>query len=374
MQLSEETAKRNRAITFAGLKGIGGNAVLVTLKIIIGLSANSIAIILDAVNNLTDILSSVLTIIGTKLAGKRADKEHPFGHGRIEYITTMVIAFIILSAGILALKESVERILHPSLSTFLVRDLIIIIFAIAVKITMGLYFRRQGTQWRSSALSAAGIDSLYDAILTFVTLISSLLVYCFSVDIQGYVGAAIGLMIIRAGAGIVHDMYNHLLGVRTDPTLIRRIKERIASYPQVGGVYDLVLNSYGPEETIGSVHISVPDTLTAAEIHPLGKHIDIDIYNEFGIVLTTGIYAENTNDSKALEIKSELDKILSLYPHVVQVHAFYVQEEEKTIYYDIIFDFDEPDPVGTLKSIKADLAERIPDYQQCAILDTNFSN
>lgn len=115
MQLSEETAKRNRAITFAGLKGIGGNAVLVTLKIIIGLSANSIAIILDAVNNLTDILSSVLTIIGTKLAGKRADKEHPFGHGRIEYITTMVIAFIILSAGVLALKESVERILHPSL-------------------------------------------------------------------------------------------------------------------------------------------------------------------------------------------------------------------------------------------------------------------
>ena len=104
MQLSEETAKRNRAITFAGLKGIGGNAVLVTLKIIIGLSANSIAIILDAVNNLTDILSSVLTIIGTKLAGKRADKEHPFGHGRIEYITTMVIAFIILSAGVLALK------------------------------------------------------------------------------------------------------------------------------------------------------------------------------------------------------------------------------------------------------------------------------
>ena len=343
MQLSEETAKRNRAITFAGLKGIGGNAVLVTLKIIIGLSANSIAIILDAVNNLTDILSSVLTIIGTKLAGKRADKEHPFGHGRIEYITTMVIAFII-------------------------------IFAIAVKITMGLYFRRQGTQWRSSALSAAGIDSLYDAILTFVTLISSLLVYCFSIDIQGYVGAAIGLMIIRAGAGIVHDMYNHLLGVRTDPTLVRRIKERIASYPQVGGVYDLVLNSYGPEETIGSVHISVPDTLTAAEIHPLGKHIDIDIYNEFGIVLTTGIYAENTNDSKALEIKSELDKILSLYPHVVQVHAFYVQEEEKTIYYDIIFDFDEPDPVGTLRSIKADLAERVPDYQQCAILDTNFSN
>ena len=140
----------------------------------------------------------------------------------------MVIAFIILSAGVLALKESVERILHPSLSTFLVRDLIIIIFAIAVKITMGLYFRRQGTQWRSSALSAAGIDSLYDAILTFVTLISSLLVYCFSIDIQGYVGAAIGLMIIRAGAGIVHDMYNHLLGVRTDPTLVRRIKERIA--------------------------------------------------------------------------------------------------------------------------------------------------
>lgn len=144
MQLNEEAAMRNKGITVASLKGIGSNMLLVIFKVIIGLSSHSIAIILDAVNNLTDILSSVLTVAGTRLAGKRADKEHPFGHGRIEYITTMAIAFIILSAGLISLKESVEHILHPVTSTFALTDLLIISAAIIVKIFMGFYFRKEG--------------------------------------------------------------------------------------------------------------------------------------------------------------------------------------------------------------------------------------
>ncbi|WP_441561579.1 cation diffusion facilitator family transporter [Colibacter massiliensis] len=374
MQLNEEAAMRNKGITVASLKGIGSNMLLVIFKVIIGLSSHSIAIILDAVNNLTDILSSVLTVAGTRLAGKRADKEHPFGHGRIEYITTMAIAFIILSAGLISLKESAEHILHPVTSTFALTDLLIISAAIIVKIFMGFYFRKEGKRWQSDALSASAVDALYDAFLTGATLVSSLLVYFFRFDIQGYVGAVIGICIIRAAIGIVHDMYNHLIGIRADDTLIRKLKETIASYPHVGGVYDLILNSYGPGETIGSVHISLPDTLTIADVHPLNKRIASDIYDKFGIVMTIGVYAENQNDLKALQIKKELDDILSLYPHVLQIHAFYVQECEKTIYYDLIFDFDEPDPRGALESIEKELQKRIPEYRQFAVLDTDFSN
>ena len=345
MILQDNGAARNRGITLASIKGIIGNVVLVIFKMIVGLASNSIAIILDAVNNLTDVLSSVLTIVGTKLAAKGADKEHPFGHGRIEYMTTMAIAFIILGAGIGSLKESVEKIIHPEVSTFDVPSLAII-----------------------------AVDALFDAVITFATLVSAGLVFFFNFDIQGYVGAVISVLILKAAYDILREMYNHLLGIRADDNLIRNIKETIAQHPNVGGVYDLVLNSYGPGETIGSVHISVPDTMTMAEVHPLTKGIAVHLYKKFGINMTVGVYAENQPSVEVLEIRKALDQVISLYTHVVQVHAFYVQEEKKVIYYDIIFDFDEEDPHGTLEKIKAEMQKRYPDYTQFAIVDTDFSN
>ena len=342
-------------ITLASIKGIIGNVVLVIFKMIVGLASNSIAIILDAVNNLTDVLSSVLTIVGTKLAAKGADKEHPFGHGRIEYMTTMAIAFIILGAGIGSLKESVEKIIHPEVSTFDIPGLVIIAVAIVVKIVMGRYIKAQGEKYKSDALVASGIDALFDAVITFATLVSAGLVFFFNFDIQGYVGAVISVLILKAAYDILREMYNHLLGVRADDNLIRNIKETIAQHPNVGGVYDLVLNSYGPGETIGSVHISVPDSMTMAEVHPLTKGIAVHLYKKFGINMTVGVYAENKPSVEVLEIRKALDQVISLYTHVVQVHAFYVQEEKKVIYYDIIFDFDEEDPHGTLEKIKAEM-------------------
>ena len=374
MILQDNGAARNRGITLASIKGIIGNVVLVIFKMIVGLASNSIAIILDAVNNLTDVLSSVLTIVGTKLAAKGADKEHPFGHGRIEYMTTMAIAFIILGAGIGSLKESVEKIIHPEVSTFDIPGLVIIAVAIVVKIVMGRYIKAQGEKYKSDALVASGIDALFDAVITFATLVSAGLVFFFNFDIQGYVGAVISVLILKAAYDILREMYNHLLGIRADDNLIRNIKETIAQHPNVGGVYDLVLNSYGPGETIGSVHISVPDTMTMAEVHPLTKGIAVHLYKKFGINMTVGVYAENQPSVEVREIRKALDQVISLYTHVVQVHAFYVQEEKKVIYYDIIFDFDEEDPHGTLEKIKAEMQKRYPDYTQFAIVDTDFSN
>ena len=374
MILQENSAARNRGITLASIKGIIGNVVLVIFKMIVGLASNSIAIILDAVNNLTDVLSSVLTIVGTKLAAKDADKEHPFGHGRIEYMTTMAIAFIILGAGLGSLKESIEKIIHPEVSTFDIPSLAIIAVAIVVKVVMGRYIKAQGEKYKSDALVASGIDALFDAVITFATLVSAALVFFFDFDIQGYVGAVISVLILKAAYDILKEMYNHLLGVRADDNLVREIKETIAQHPNVGGVYDLVLNNYGPGETIGSVHITVPDTMTMADIHPLTKSIAVHLYEKFGIAMTVGVYAENQPSLEVLEVRQALDQVVSLYTHVVQVHAFYVQEEKKVIYYDIIFDFDEEDPQGTLEKIKAEMQKRCPEYTQFAIVDTDFSN
>ncbi|MDY5409694.1 cation diffusion facilitator family transporter [Veillonella caviae] len=374
MILEEHSAERNRGITMTSIKGIIGNVLLVAFKMFVGLASNSIAIILDAVNNLTDVLSSVLTIIGTKLASKSADKEHPFGHGRIEYMTTMAIAFIILGAGIMSLKESVEKIIHPEPSVFDIPGLIIITVAIVVKVVMGRYVKAQGEKYKSDALVASGIDALFDAVITFATLISAGLVYFFDFDIQGYVGAIISLFILKAAFDILREMYNHLIGIRADDNLVREIKETIAQHPQVGGVYDLVLNSYGSGETIGAVHISLPENLTIGEIHPLTKGIAVHMYKKFGIAMTVGVYAENEPNLEVSAIRQALDQVISLYTHVVQIHAFYVRLDKKIIYYDIIFDFDEEDPYGTLEKIKAEMKIRYPDYAQFAIVDTDFSN
>lgn len=374
MILEERSVERHRAITMTSVKGILGNAVLVGFKIFVGFASNSIAIILDAVNNLTDVLSSVLTIIGTKLASKRADKEHPFGHGRTEYMTTMAIAFIILTAGLMSLKESIEKILHPEPSVFDIPGLVIIAAAIIVKVIMGRYTKAQGEKYGSDALVASGVDALFDAVITFATLVSAGLVYFLNIDIQGYVGAIISFFILKTAFEILREMYNKLLGIRADDNLVREIKETIAMHPQVGGVYDLILNSYGPGETVGSVHISVPEHLTAGELHPLLKGIAVHLHNKFGIAMTVGIYAENEISLEVSAIRHALDQVLSLYTNVVQVHAFYVKVKEKVIYYDIIFNFDEEDPYGTLELIKAAMKERYPDYTQFAIVDVDFSN
>lgn len=374
MILDEASENRSRQITIASIKGIIGNVILVIFKMIVGLASNSIAIILDAVNNLTDVLSSVLTIAGTKLAAKGGDKEHPFGHGRIEYLTTMAIAFIILGAGLGSLKESIEKIIHPEVSTFDIPSLVIIAVAIVVKIVMGRYIKSQGEKYKSDALVASGVDALFDAIITFATLVSAGLVFFFNVDIQGYVGAVISLFILKAAYDIIREMYNHLLGVRADDNLIRNIKETIAQHPQVGGVYDLVLNGYGPGETIGSVHVSFPEDLSVGEVHPLTKGIAVHVYKKFGIQMTVGVYAENKPSIEVAEIRRNLEQVVSLYTNVVQIHAFYVQESKKVIYYDIVFDFDEEDPYGTLDKIKGEMKTRYPDYTQFAIVDTDFSN
>ena len=370
---------QNESVRFAygkltSIIGIIANLLLFIVKLTIGFMTNSVSIMSDGFNNLSDLMTCLVTVLGYRIASKPADKEHPFGHGRIEYMTTMAIAFIILGAGIGSLKESIDKILHPEVSTFDIPSLAIIAVAIVVKVVMGRYIKSQGEKYKSDALVASGIDALFDAVITFATLVSAGLVYFFNVDIQGYVGALISLLILKAAYEILRDMYNHLLGVRADDDLIRNIKETIAQHPNVGGVYDLVLNSYGPGEVIGSVHISLPDTMTVGEVHPLTKGIAVHLYKKFGINMTVGVYAENQPSVEVLEIKKALDQVISLYTNVVQLHAFYVREDKKIIYYDIIFNFDEEDPHGTLEKIKAELHNRYPDYTQFAIVDTDFSN
>ena len=344
---------RENSIICTSIIGIVANLLLVTVKLIVGIVADSISIILDAINNLTDALSSILTIIGTKLANKAPDKKHPYGYGRIEYITAAIIAAIVLTAGGTSIYESIHTLINKSNdANYSNISLILISLGIVVKIFIGLYFRYVGKKVSSGALLASGIDALYDSLLSFATLIGAIITRYAGYGIEPYLGILIGLFILKSGLEILMESFSTLLGERADDDLVAQIKATITSHPEVLGAYDLVLNNYGPDRTIGSVHIEVSDDMTAKQIHFLTRSISLEIYKTFHIITSIGIYASNNSDEVSRSIKSDLQAIVESDPLILQTHGFYVDFDTHTVTFDIIFDFKQEHPEEEARSIR----------------------
>ena len=361
---------RDKTIVRTSVIGIGANLALAAAKASAGMVANSIAMVLDAVNNLSDVLSSVITIIGTRLAGRAPDKKHPLGHGRIEYLSTMIIAAIVLYAGITALIESVKKIITPETPAYSWLTLGIIAAAVAVKILLGRYFRRMGKQVNSGALQASGSDALSDAALSGSVLLSALVFMMSGVNLEAWVGVLIAFFIIRAGYGMLAEAVDELLGKRLDAETSAAIKETICAEEQVSGAYDLILNSYGPERVIGSVHIEVPDTISAVELDRLERRIAYQVLEKHGVLMTgIGIYARNTTDDRVLEMQTQMTRMIMSHEGILQVHGFSVNEEEKTIYCDVIVDYDRADRKAIFEHISSEAAAMYPDYRLQLVMD-----
>lgn len=370
----EKTANRTKAIVKVSLHGIGVNLILVVFKAIVGFLANSISVVLDAVNNLSDALSSIITIIGTKIAGKGADKKHPYGHGRVEYITSSIIAVIMLVAGVTALKESIGKIISPSETDFKIYSIIIIAAAVIAKIFLGLYFRKKGRQFNSSSLVSSGTDALFDAVLSLATLVSAVVAMVWGYNIEGFLGVGISVFILKAGIEVMREAISELIGERIDSELAERIKAKIASFEEIHGAYDLVLHTYGPGQLIGAVHVEVDDDLTARQIDTLTRRIMADVYREFGVVLTVGIYATNTSDDISKTIRQAAEEQLRQYPQILQMHGFYMEREARVVSLDIIIDFKEKDPKAICAKICTDLQQKFPEYRFYVNLDRDFSD
>lgn len=364
---------RNKKIIKVSIYGIVVNLILVIFKAIVGLIANSIAIILDAVNNLSDALSSIITIIGTKLSSKKPDKEHPYGHGRVEYFASAIIAIIVLLAGLAAFKESFEKIINPVKAEYTIASLVIIIVAIFVKFFFGKYVKSQGEKLNSGSLVASGTDAISDSVLSLSTLIAAIISMIWKISLEGYLGVIISIIILKAAYDILKDTINDMIGVRADSELTSKLREKINSYDNVLGVYDLILHNYGPNSIIATAHIQVDDNTTAKEIHRITKKISIDVYNEYGIILTIGIYASN-DEEKYKEIKKYITKLTKEYTNILQTHGFYVDEEQKNISFDVIISFDEKDPEKIVEEIKSKLKEKFPKYDYTIVLDRDFSD
>ena len=369
------TQDREQVIVRTSIYGILTNIALVIFKFIVGLASNSVAIISDAVNNLTDALSSVITILGAKLANRKPDKKHPLGHGRIEYMSAMVVSAIVLYAGITAFIDSVKKIIHPGAVDYSAVTLVILAAAVAAKLLLGAYTKKKGEQVNSGSLVASGEDASNDAILSASVLASAVIYMLFKVNIEAWVGAVIGIFIIKAGFDMIREALDDVIGVRVSGEITKEIKATIASEPEVHGVYDLLLNNYGPDRFIASVHIEVNDTMTAAEIDELTRRIQAKVYEQNHIILATiGIYSVNTGDDEAAAIRRDIRRRVFEHDGVIQFHGFYINIPAKQITFDIIIDFDINDRDALHQHILQDIQEAYPDYDIHITLDVDVTD
>ena len=363
---------RSRQIIRTSVVGIITNVLLAGFKALVGLLAHSVAIVLDAVNNLSDALSSVITIIGTKLSERPADKEHPFGYGRVEYFTAIIISSIVLTTGITSLVESVRKIINPTQPDYTTITLIVIIAAIVTKLVLGWYVRKQGQKLESDALIASGSDALFDAVITLATLISAGIMLIWNVSLDGYLGVLISAVIIKAGIEMLSSPITQLLGASVSAELTRQIKSEILEQEGVQGVYDIIVHGYGPNLSIGSLHISVPDTMDAHQIHGLTRKISEMMMSRHGIVMTVGIYAIATGNNRHAELQKEVVQTLSQQEHVIQVHCFYYYESENCVSVDVVPDMTVTDDQAFINLLTEKLKPILKDLQISIVIDHNY--
>ena len=372
--MKKERSRENQIIR-TSIIGIIANVLLAGFKAAIGLMSNSIAIVMDAVNNLSDAMSSLITIIGTRLASKKPDRKHPLGHGRIEYLSAMVIAGLVLYAGITALIESIKKIIDPQTPHYGTVGLVIIAVAVIVKLLMGRYVRSVGEKVGSNALIASGKDAIFDAILSASTLAAAIVFITTGLSLEAWLGALISLFIIKAGIDMLRETISEILGERVDPDIAKAIRSAVNSFPQVSGAYDLVIHNYGPEKLVGSIHIEVPENMTAAEIDRLSREITEKIYSEQGIIMTgISVYSRNMDNDKAVRIRKDITEIVMSDPDVLEMHGFYLDELRMEIQFDIIIDFDVKNREEKHRDICKAIQSRYPEYDVSIILDLDMAD
>lgn len=365
---------RSNQIVKVSVIGIITNLILVGFKAFVGFVSGAISIIMDAINNLSDAGSSIVTIIGTKLANKKPTKKHPYGYGRIEYLTSLVIASIILVTGFTSIVESIKKIIEPTKANYDVVSIVIVSVAIIVKIVLGLFTKKKGKELNSDSLVGSGNDAMFDAIISSSTLVGIIVSLAFNVSIEGILGILISVFIVKAGVEILISSVSGLIGTRVDSETTIKIKQTVNEFEGVNGAYDLILNKYGPEKIIGAIHIEVNDDMTAKEIHALTHAIQTKIYQEFGIFLTVGIYASIDDESEYSKIKQDLFNVVKQYENVIQTHGFYVDSNTDIVTFDIVVSFKEKNPELIKQEIESKMKELYPDYQFFANIDADYSD
>ena len=332
----QDPAVRERYGVLSGGVGIFLNLLLSLGKFLAGVLTGSIAVTADAFNNLSDAGSSVVTLVGFKLAGQKADDGHPFGHGRIEYLAGLLVSLLILMVGVELGKSSIEKIIHPEDVTFSLVTVVILICSILVKLWMSLFNRKLGKRINSAAMQATATDSLSDVVATSAVLAGTLIGHFAQVSIDGWIGVVVAIFILRAGWEAVKDTLNPLLGTAPEPELVNAIQQLVLSHEQVVGMHDLVIHDYGPGRRMCSFHAEVPEDENIMAAHDAIDHIEREIQEKFGIETTAHMDPIATGDSEVTRLRDQVRDLVKEIDEDMSIHDFRVTRGP--LHTNLIFD------------------------------------
>ena len=369
---------RNKYGYLAGIVGIFMNFLLFAFKLAIGLFTSSIAVMADAFNNLSDMASSVITIVGFKLSCAPPDEEHPFGHGRLEYLSALIVAFMVMLVGVQFIKSSVERILNPLPIKFEMIPFIILFMSILIKIWLSRFNKFIGKKIDSSALKAASLDAMGDVVTSSCVVLSFLAAKFTTIPVDGYVGIVVSLLILYAGFTLVKDTINPLLGEAPDEELVNSIVDGLMSYDMVIGVHDLIIHNYGVGKSIASVHAEIPSDKDILDIHEVIDTAERELSEKLKIYLVIHMDPVNVQDEEIYETRLELEDMLKQNTYILSMHDFRIvgKGKRKNLIFDVVVDPNELDRNITKEEIKANITNLVksvhPEYGCIIGVDRKF--
>ena len=372
----EKISVRTAYGVLASIVGIFCNVFLFAVKFTIGVIAHSVSVMADAFNNLSDAGSSIISFIGVKMAEKPADRDHPFGHGRIEYIAALVVSFLILEVGFTFLKDSIGKIRTPEMLNFQIASVIILILSIGVKLWLGLFNKRLGEKINSKVMMAVFADSMGDVITTGATILSLIIFRITGWNIDGVVGIGVALVVMWAGVGIAKDTLEPLIGEAIDPQVYDQIKAFVEKYDGIVGTHDLIVHNYGPGRSMASIHAEVPNDVDIEKSHEIIDRIERDAKQTLGLFLVIHMDPVETRNEEVLQAKHETEKAVEALDPRCSIHDFRMVNGEKQI--NLIFDFVIPREYSEEKGneLTLTLMDRLqhhnPKYQCVITLDRSY--
>lgn len=365
---------RVKLIMRTSVLGIFVNVLLAVFKLVLGTIAGAISIVSDGINNLSDAAGSIITIVGTALAAKPADKKHPFGYGRMEYLTSLVISGIVMYAGITTAIEGIKKIISPEESDYASLTLIIIAIAVVVKLILALYTQRVGKKANSDSLIASGKEAILDVMVSLSTLVAAFIFIFFGISLEAYLCVIISAIIIKTGVELLSETVSKILGEPGEVQLAIDVKKTIAEFPEVNGAFDLVINDYGPGYYLASVHTEVDEKMTADKLDKLSRDIADRVLKEHSVVLSAiGFYSKNRSDERVIEMEKTIRDIVLSKEYIKGMHGFYVDFDSRKIRFDLVVSLDAADRRKTygvaLEAVKANY----PEYDIAAGFDMDFN-
>lgn len=367
----EDSQVRTRYGLMASVVGIFCNFLLFTAKLLTGLLINSISVMADAFNNLSDAASSIIGFIGVKMAGKPADEEHPFGHGRVEYIAAFIVAFIVIQVGFSLFKTSIDKILHPQEMSFHAVSVIILILSVLVKLWMAFFNRTLGNRIQSAVMKATAADSMGDVITTSSTILSVVIYGIWGLNIDGIVGVIVSVIVMWAGIRIAKDTLTPLIGEPIDPKLYQEITDFVEAYEGIVGSHDLIVHNYGPTRSMASIHAEVPNDVNVEVSHEIIDRIEREALKKFGIFLVIHMDPVETRDSKVMEFGSMVENVIQDTDERVTFHDFRMIEGKDQI--NLIFDLVVPREYDRKKRewLKEEITKKVTEMdKRCCLVIT----